>query len=368
MDQSDLIFSALYLLLCVCMIYPPAEFVSAGLTIPVLFSKYLGKEEDAFIHYHIKRSCLTLVLYALFPVGYIFFLIFFGNIEMLSVFVASYFGNIYLALSILLPIAGLCQIRTWSQNNYDNHPIAVNLSKFCNNNMNWKSVQLNIEAEFQRSDKIYIQTNPIAHIVVTENWILKVTPFTVLLGHQSDSTVTVKTADTHDISTRAYGDIQFLNIEVKSSREGVPPFIIRINSVEFQNLQIRLNRTINVMPNVKFHKTIIDQFIDVFKNVIKENDKYNTNQAFEQCIGCLEASPGIKLQKLCLGSTHNDDSCAPCYCRPMWCVDCMAKWFVSRQDPDRPSTWLSSKCTCPMCRAKFCILDVCLLSSVDIVE
>lgn len=39
--------------------------------------------------------------------------------------------------------------------------------------------------------------------------------------------------------------------------------------------------------------------------------------------------------------------------------------FASRQDPSTPETWLSSKCTCPVCRAKFCILDV---SSVKIIE
>ncbi|KAL3267963.1 hypothetical protein HHI36_007100 [Cryptolaemus montrouzieri] len=366
MDQLDFIYPILYLLLCACMIYPPAEFVSAGFTIPVLFSRYLGREEEAFIHYHIKRSCLTLMMYALFPVGYILTLILFGNIDMLTAFTTSYFGNIYMGISLLLPLLGSYQIKTWTDNNYEKHPIAINLSKFCNNDMNWRSVQINIDVECRRQGNIYIQTNSISHIVVTENWILKVTPFTIFLAHQSDSTVTVKTSDIHEISPQVYGEIQYLNIEVKSSREGVNPFIIRINSGDFQKLQNRLTRTVTVMPNVKFHKTIIDQFIDVFKNTIKDNPKYDTNQAFEQCIGCLEAVPTIKLQKLCADSNENDNSCTPCYCRPMWCADCMAKWFVSRQDSENPSTWLSAKCTCPMCRAKFCLLDVCFLSSVDV--
>lgn len=35
--------------------------------------------------------------------------------------------------------------------------------------------------------------------------------------------------------------------------------------------------------------------------------------------------------------------------------------FASRQDQEKPETWLSSKCTCPMCRSTFCILDVSML-------
>lgn len=88
-------------------------------------------------------------------------------------------------------------------------------------------------------------------------------------------------------------------------------------------------------------------------------------QAFENCMGCMEVRPNVKLQKMCTESVESADPCSSCYCRPMWCVDCMAKWFASRQDPSNPSNWLSSKCTCPMCRANFCILDVCYLSSAD---
>lgn len=49
----------------------------------------------------------------------------------------------------------------------------------------------------------------------------------------------------------------------------------------------------------------------------------------------------------------------------MWCVECVAKWFASRQEQEQPHTWLASKGTCPMCRAKFCVLDVCFLESLE---
>ena len=55
-------------------------------------------------------------------------------------------------------------------------------------------------------------------------------------------------------------------------------------------------------------------------------------------------------------------ACETCYCRPMWCLTCLGKWFAMRQDKNRPDTWLSSKCPCPTCRSKFCLLDVSLIS------
>lgn len=79
------------------------------------------------------------------------------------------------------------------------------------------------------------------------------------------------------------------------------------------------------------------------------------------------AEPNIKLQKNCADENEHGemvpltDRCGNCYCRPMWCSDCMAKWFASRQSQYAKDVWLQMKCTCPMCRAPFCILDICYI-------
>ncbi|PIO13143.1 hypothetical protein AB205_0138330 [Aquarana catesbeiana] len=79
----------------------------------------------------------------------------------------------------------------------------------------------------------------------------------------------------------------------------------------------------------------------------------------EPCIGCMQTSANIKLVKNC--HEPNEGECQQCYCRPMWCLTCMGKWFASRQDQQHPETWLSSQVPCPTCRAKFCIVDVCIV-------
>lgn len=69
--SEEVIFTLFYLILSVCIIYPPVEFVSAGFTIPSVFSRILGSEDENFVSYHIKRTIVTLGVYSLLPLGYI---------------------------------------------------------------------------------------------------------------------------------------------------------------------------------------------------------------------------------------------------------------------------------------------------------
>lgn len=82
-------------------------------------------------------------------------------------------------------------------------------------------------------------------------------------------------------------------------------------------------------------------------------------QEADTCIGCMQKESDIKLVKLC--DSTGVEQCVQCYCRPMWCLECMGKWFASRQDQQRPEVWMSGSSPCPTCRAKFCVLDVCKL-------
>ena len=75
----------------------------------------------------------------------------------------------------------------------------------------------------------------------------------------------------------------------------------------------------------------------------------------KSCIGCMTVPAEIKLIRRCESSGENP--CVTCYCRPMWCLT----YLAMRQDQNRPETWLVSKCPCPICRSKFCILDVSLI-------
>ena len=67
MVQDLALWSFIYILLALCVIFPPTEFCSAGLTVEGIFSHFLGDENLNFVEYHLRRSTLTLVAHCCLP-------------------------------------------------------------------------------------------------------------------------------------------------------------------------------------------------------------------------------------------------------------------------------------------------------------
>lgn len=65
-----------------------------------------------------------------------------------------------------------------------------------------------------RIDKTIIATNSIVSVVVTDNWIIKIMPYTILVAHQSDTALIVNKSDTHQMSPVTRGEVQFITVEV----------------------------------------------------------------------------------------------------------------------------------------------------------
>ncbi|XP_066586221.1 E3 ubiquitin-protein ligase TM129 isoform X2 [Prorops nasuta] len=303
------------------------------------------------------------------PFGYVLGLVLFDHVDTARLLLGHQnpFWLMLILCAMIGPLYTLYMILEWSQNNWALHPIAKNLAVYCNNNTSWISVASDINIEYRRIDKIVIDTNSMTRIIATDNWIIKVTPYRLYIAHQSDTALIVNRSDTHSMSPATRGEVQFINIEVKPTRAGAQSFDLRLNALDFKDLQDKVSRPITVLQNVTFHKTLLDRFIDTFKETVEGNPYYDIEQELEQCIGCMQVQSNVKLNKLCGGVAENNspEDCTACYCRPMWCIDCIAKWFASKQDDNAPETWLSSKCTCPMCRAKFCLLDVCFVRIIN---
>ncbi len=68
MDE-EVIFSMVYFVVSICFVLSPKEFETAGLTLQVLFSSYLGSEDFDFVRYHLKRTTLTVFVHSLIPLG-----------------------------------------------------------------------------------------------------------------------------------------------------------------------------------------------------------------------------------------------------------------------------------------------------------
>ena len=125
-------------------------------------------------------------------------------------------------------------------------------------------------------------------MIATQNWVIKTSHYIVNFAHQSDTALIAIQSDSHDINEVSSDSIQFVNIQVKPTRPGVSDFVIRINALDFKSLQDRILRPITILDGVKFNKTIIDRFIEVFKEQMDQNPRYNADEVIAGNVACDE--------------------------------------------------------------------------------
>ncbi|KOB68389.1 Uncharacterized protein OBRU01_18328, partial [Operophtera brumata] len=135
------------------------------------------------------------------------------------------------------------------------------------------------------------------------------------------------------------------------TRNDVKSFSFRITTAALRDLQPRLFHPIRVPPHLSLLPTLIERFVTVFRDY-----------EIEQCIGCMQEQADVKIERRCMPPPPHlvggPPECQPCNCRVLWCVSCMARWWAARAGSTPPAQWLAGRCTCPVCRAVFCLLDV----------
>lgn len=55
-------------------------------------------------------------------------------------------------------------------------------------------------------------------------------------------------------------------------------FKIRLNAVDFTDLQDRLHRPITILNGVDFKRSVLEHFIEAFKELVALNGTYDTDQ------------------------------------------------------------------------------------------
>ncbi|KAH9363111.1 hypothetical protein HPB48_014107 [Haemaphysalis longicornis] len=263
-----------------------------------------------------------------------------------------------LAVSCLVFTAGIVVAFSWSMADWSRHPVTQRLLHY---GSPWRLIAMRIDAEFCQVDKFISGAGSLTRTVVTNSWIIKATPYNLHLIQQTDAVLELVSSAEHSVSHVSGMGIQYLDILVKSRRPGIPSFTIRVNSMEYNDLRVKLQAPLDNVRNIVIHRSLSDRFTDAFKTHVEQNSKYKlpAGMELEPCIGCMQTTANVKLQKLCDEALVGQ--CQGCLCRPMWCLDCMGRWFASRQDQARPETWLGSRCFCPTCRSVFCMLDVCIV-------
>nr|XP_053647508.1 transmembrane protein 129-like isoform X3 [Cherax quadricarinatus] len=137
----------------------------------------------------------------------------------------------------------------------------------------------------------------------------------------------------------------------------------RLNSLEYMDLERKIVNPVVNVRQVVVQQSLSDRFFEAFLETVNSNPQVMQIHEATLCIGCMEMPANVKLQRLC-GMVDNGtgSACVSCFCRPMWCISCLSKWFAARQDQSHPESWLSSRAPCPTCRSTFCLFDVCIKS------
>ena len=112
-------------------------------------------------------------------------------------------------------------------------------------------------------------------------------------------------------------------------RPEISSFTIRVNALEYKNLQDKIRGSIQNVENITIFRTVSERFVEVFRETVAENASVAVTEELEPCIGCMVNTANVKLVRSCQSVVEGgEEACVNCYCRPMWCIDCMAKWSV----------------------------------------
>eukprot|EP00039_Didymoeca_costata_P024467 m.10347 g.10347 ORF g.10347 m.10347 type:complete len:381 (+) comp4247_c0_seq1:216-1358(+) len=354
--KREVIFHFSYLFLALCFITPPVPFVKLGLTVQGLLSRRLGNESTDFVMYNVRRTTFTLVAHAILLIGYLYGVYTYHKRKIaLGICVDAGIYNIWW-LGLFCAGAMVVKAFSWSLFNWRQHPIIRQLSVYPGST--YQEIAESINIEYLRVDKVVV---PIGNnfTIITNNWVILTSTYNVHFAHQSDVDVTISGAI--DIpSVEGSTDLdQILSVKVTSVRPHQPPFVVRMDSLRYQDFEDHIRMPVRNMREIAVRQSLSDQFLTVLKDEIERNEPCvdSSLQDDDKCVGCLGVRANVKLKKHC-----DSQECRDCPCRPMWCLPCLAKWFASRQPQNYPERWMQGRGECPTCRATFCVRDIHLLS------
>lgn len=351
------------------MIYPPNEVISMGFSIPTLFASFLGSEQMHFIHYHMIRILITIAIHSFLPLGYYLFIgAFHDHSDLLDFFDEfNNYNKFYLAVATSFALGLITLVYYWKIDNFTNHPVAVNLRKLSSSNtgQTWQQIASKLNTEFRRVEK-FTSGSLYNQIFVTDSYLIKVGLYSIKICLLQEADLILTHTNEFKLTQEGGMGTQYLNILVKPIQlvgcGSIKPFSLRLNSFEYKEFNDKLQRPVIEACDIVIRQSLPEQFLEAFREQIAQNASHRAEpEDIDTCIGCMRKNADVKLKKSCAASSD----CMECFCKPMWCLECLGKWFAYRQDQSQPGTWLSSQATCATCRAKFCLLDVAPVQLVD---
>eukprot|EP01135_Chromosphaera_perkinsii_P006073 Nk52_evm4s390 gene=Nk52_evmTU4s390 len=321
-----------------------------GFTVQYIFRDYLGSEKTDFVWYHIRRTTLTVVIHSLL-IGFYCALLCSSYVYWIESYM---YGQLlwnqdksspvfYASLCVLiLCIAWFMKAVYWCGNNFERHPVSSWLGHFPNEE--WRSLADKVARECRQEDTVVAPMGN-GKIVVTDSWLIDVKTYEIFIAFQRDIDLSIVRAE--NIVNADRGDPgQILFIKVSTVREGCHEFTMRLKSVHYNLIDAKLGFAVRNAKAIIIVQSLSDQFIGEYEKILEQNRTYvaaddnGEVKDDDYCVGCMTNVPEVKLVKQCLNEEGEDSNCQSCLCPPMWCKQCLGKWFVSKQNANHPEAWL----------------------------
>ncbi|XGW33116.1 hypothetical protein V3C99_017536 [Haemonchus contortus] len=372
-NSTIVLHTFVFLVVILLLLYPPDAFVGAGFTFDNLAFGYLGSPEVNILEFQCRRFVLTRAFTACLPYMLILSLYFTKDhailftphptrvihyIALISPVIA-FVAVTYVVYHTMTRFCHLLAIRKLKDYGYDTQQVFTSLS-----------------SEFVRIDAFRHAISNVSKIIITDSCLFYCSRFQFVVAKLADVQFhVVQAEDTINRLHQAMGMNQYLTVAVSLPADIQHlNFEFKIDNVSMRDLETKLGPgRIEFSQEVRLKMSLTEKFIQAFLDQAKKNPRFDNyvKEELDPCLGCSEKLSNVKLFRQCnaidinLALGAETSNCAVCRCRPMWCVSCMARIFLAKQDQSRPASWLEGTCPCPTCRAVFCIMDVALLSYFD---
>lgn len=368
--RNLMLFSLGFAVFSACVVVPPPAFTRAGFTVESLFSETLGSERTDFVGYHIRRTSLVLACHCALPLLYtgMVYTYYSDLVPSLTAFgvpvLPALATAVALAAGTVIFICASHLRDASSRPLWVGHPLVRALEAY--GPRGWGEVAASVCAEVAGdATEVFVRLG--VTTVVTDSWVCVVGTYSVVVAHLRD--VVLRVDPRRTVEREVAGEVeQVLGVEVtegRAGRAGVVSAVIRVASTDWARLNARLQGVIVDARGVLIQQTLDERFLTALEEVVAANTAALDSPATrtieaepgDLCAGCLASPPEVRLVARC-----GRPACESCFCRPMWCLSCLGRWFLAKQRERRTGPaagWLADgQAPCPTCRRVFCALDI----------
>ncbi|KAF1747280.1 hypothetical protein GCK72_023742 [Caenorhabditis remanei] len=353
------------------LVFPPEELLDGlGLTLFDLFTIIYNSRHYGFVEYAAKRVAFFHAFVAAYPCVISLYFVH-GNLFMTAVDTRRfpepldhpYMWFTAFVISVIGAALYCNRIKDYKQwpvyRYYNEHPDALEEAQDVISNPDTFRVKLS-----QRTFLFVTRS----FFVYSSNWRFVAVKIADL-RLQVDNTRMPLLPNNQDEEER----IRYIFVKVRFRPEYLQSFTITLRQDYYRMLNEVLEVPIFVPPHINVPMTIMEELKEDFIDRIETNSRYLhrvKRSDLDPCFACGTEENIVKIEKTCTGQEprvlfHDTGlrftpPCENCTCRPLWCRNCIAQIFITKQNVDNiyRYEYFRGSAQCPTCRKNFCIRDV----------